>query len=349
MLDLAKIEARKFDVEINRVSPLEIVGELVALMNLRATEKNLKLLTRYDPAIPATIDTDPKRLKQILLNLVGNAIKFTDQGEVEISVSVQTGEAGREILFAIRDTGIGMSPEDLGLAFEPFSQAKASSANRPGGTGLGLAISKNLAELLGGRIDATSGVASGSTFRLMIPLRDFSPVDSQTTFSSASAARVAQVGSPLPTQATNIPLDCRVLIADDRFDHRTVIAEFLSASGAIVSVTDNGRSAVDSVMASEQQGNGFGVVLMDMHMPELDGYEATAMIRSAGFHVPIIALTASAMKGDLQRCLAIGCNDYLTKPIDFTARNRARRPSCPPVQANLMKRRPWAACDRPSS
>ena len=320
VLDLAKIEARKFDVEINQVAPLEIVGELVALMNLRATEKELKLLTRYDSAIPATIDTDPKRLKQILLNLVGNAIKFTDSGEVEISVSMQTGEAGREIVFAIRDTGIGMSPEDLALAFEPFSQAKASSASRPGGTGLGLAISKNLAELLGGRIDATSGIANGSTFRLILPLRDFSQVAGQVANAGSVIAPTVQVGRPFPTQqSTNVPLNCRVLIADDRFDHRTVIAEFLSASGANVSVTDNGRSAVESVMASEREGNGFGVVLMDMHMPELDGYEATAMIRSAGVRVPIIALTASAMKGDHQRCLAIGCNDYLTKPIDFTA------------------------------
>jgi PAS domain S-box-containing protein len=345
VLDLSKIEARKFDIESAPVTPSAIVDELVALMHLRAAEKDVRLVMTCGNEVPATIESDPKRLKQILLNLVGNAIKFTDDGEVEISIATQIGRESREIAFAVRDTGIGMSNEDLAKAFEPFSQGMSPAAQRPGGTGLGLAISKHLAELLGGRIEAESGLATGSTFRLMLPLRDKVSVQEPEKNDANLQARSSQAGptalpgrsadsqqakvpdkmaeTPLqgfgtpPAHGLQRPLVGRVLIADDRSDHRTVIAEFLGASGVSVAVADNGRSAVESVLQAEQDGIPFDVILMDMRMPELDGYQATARIRAAGLKTPIIALTASAMKGDHQRCIAIGCNDYLPKPIDF--------------------------------
>ena len=318
VLDLSKIEARKFDVERAVVSPLAIVKELVELMNLRAAEKGIALLTRFDSALPATVETDPKRLKQILLNLVGNAIKFTDRGEVEISVAAQQTDAANEIVYSIRDTGIGMSPEDLAQAFEPFSQGMSAAAQRPGGTGLGLAISKHLAELLGGRIEATSGFGNGSTFRLVLPVyENWNAADSQSGDGAQLVKNRALADSGRQGQ-TAVALPYRVLIADDRSDHRIVITEFLEKSGATVTVVDNGRAAVEIAVQTISTGQPYDVILMDMRMPELDGYQATAQIRAAGLKTPIIALTASAMKGDHQRCLAVGCNDYLPKPIDFT-------------------------------
>jgi PAS domain S-box-containing protein len=312
VLDLSKIEARKFDVELAPVAPPEIVSEIVALMNLRAVEKGIRLVTHFDSAIPAMIETDAKRLKQILLNLVGNAIKFTDQGQVEIAVSLEPANEGSEIAFTIRDTGIGMSPADLARAFEPFSQGLSPAAQRPGGTGLGLAISKNLTELLGGRIESHSSLGTGSMFRLLLPSRGTQQQESPQSNSQESPGDVV---ASTPQRVST--LTCRVLIADDRSDHRTVIARFLRSSGATVVVVDNGRAAVEAVLEAERASCPFDAILMDMRMPELDGYQATAKIRAAGLTVPIIALTASAMKGDHQRCLAVGCNDYLTKPIDF--------------------------------
>jgi signal transduction histidine kinase len=321
LLDLSKIEARKFDIEAAPVSPRAVLAEVAALMVIRAESKGIRLTTELRGPIPATIETDAKRLKQILINLVGNAIKFTDEGEVRLVVS-QSAVAG-EIVLSVVDTGIGMSADELPLVFQPFLQGQSTAARRVGGTGLGLTIARHLAELLGGRLEVESVPGSGSTFRLCLPSEPLAsapaarpPVETpvETHVESQIERHVARPAAP---KSPTPRLACRVLAADDRRDNQLLIERILQKAGAEVKIAGDGRSAVEQVIEAAAVGTPFDVVLMDMQMPELDGYEATAQLRAAGYRVPIIALTASAMKGDHQRCLEVGCDDYLPKPIDF--------------------------------
>jgi PAS domain S-box-containing protein len=311
LLDLSKIEAGRFDIDNEVCSPMQIVAEVVSLMRVPAKAKSLTLNVRCPGPLPQTIRTDPVRLRQILLNLLGNAIKCTDTGEVRITVSACDKRMG----FEVRDTGIGIPAKEMGRLFQPFAQLASGDRQRLEGTGLGLTISKRLAQKLGGDIEVQSTPSVGSVFTLSIdpgPLEQVPLVDHPDE--CLGGPRPSAAGGPPPT----LPPGCRILLAEDGPDNQRLISFLLEKAGATVAVADNGAVAVEQVLASlaNAQTPGFDVVLMDMQMPVLDGYGATQQLRAGGYRGPIIAVTAHAMKSDRLKCLQVGCDDYLSKPID---------------------------------
>ncbi|MBN2293045.1 MAG: response regulator [Pirellulales bacterium] len=314
VLDLSKIEAGKLVVERKDCSPARIVDEVMALMKVRTDEKRLGFRVRFDGPIPESIRSGPGQLRQILINLVGNAVKFTEKGLVEIVVRLVHAEDDEpRIEFVVSDTGIGMTEEQAAEVFEPFSQADSSTTRQFGGTGLGLAISKRLAEKLSGDLYVSSEIGRGSDFTLSIatgPLGDVKMLDNPT----------AVVREPERTDVfssdNDFRLDCRVLLVEDGPDNQRIISFFLENAGAEVSLATNGQAALDYYKSSGNNDDPFDVVVMDMQMPIMDGYEATRCLRAEGFEGPIIALTAHAMVGDRDKCLAAGCDDYIAKPVD---------------------------------
>jgi CheY-like chemotaxis protein len=279
---------------------------------VRADAKGLPITIDYVGEIPQWIVSDPTRLRQILLNLLGNAIKFSDRGEICLRVQV-VRTLGREaaLRFDVVDQGIGMTAEHVAKLFTPFTQADASTARRFGGTGLGLSISRRLAEMLGGTICVASTPGKGSTFSVTI---DSGPLDGVPMTSGAEDVRPAEPATSVPYPT--VALHGRILLADDSPDNQELVAYVMRKSGAEVVVVGDGRMAVEQALAAWKQGRPFDAVLMDMQMPVLDGYEATRQLRARGYAGPIIALTAHAMADELQRCLDAGCNACATKPID---------------------------------
>jgi PAS domain S-box-containing protein len=306
ILDLSKIEAGKLVLNIEAVSVHAVLSELQGLMDGRARQKKLPLVLRYEGVLPESIQTDRTRLRQILINLVSNAIKFTDQGRVEILARFL--REGGLLQVEVIDTGIGIAPEHQARLFQPFTQADSTSTREYGGTGLGLTITKRLVEMLGGSISFDSEVDKGSTFRVTIP-------------TGAPPKRVKAVGAKLPVDSAldEFPLrDRHVLVVDDRKEFCYLVSRYIEAAGGRATAVCNGEAALDAVEAAEQ-GDPFHAVIMDIQMPGIDGYETTRRLRAKGFRTPIIALTAGAMVGDREKCLKAGCDDYLTKPIDRTA------------------------------
>jgi signal transduction histidine kinase/DNA-binding NarL/FixJ family response regulator len=313
ILDLSKVESGKMPIEPARCSPCELLTDLVALMRVRAEAKQLKLTAVVDGCLPETILADPLRLRQVLVNLVGNAIKFTDQGEVCVTARLAAENGPSRLHFDVTDTGIGMNAEQIGKLFQPFNQVDTSSSRRFGGTGLGLCISKRLTEAMGGTIEVRSSVGKGSTFSFTI---DVGPLGGVPMIDGAQTVLVERV----PVTATapeKIQLHGRVLLAEDGPDNLTLIRTILEDAGADVTAVENGQLAVESVLAAGEAGAPFDVILMDMQMPVMDGYAATRELRARECVVPIIALTAHAMAEDRQKCLDAGCNDYTSKPIDW--------------------------------
>jgi len=311
ILDLSKIEAGRLYLEQVSCSPRALVEDVISLMKARADSKKVPLEIKYVGAIPATIATDPIRLRQILINLVSNAIKFTEAGGVKV-VTWLVENAGHtpELRFDVIDTGIGMTEEEVDKLFQPFTQADSSMTRRFAGSGLGLAISKRLAGMLGGDITVTSTPQKGSTFSVTVGTGPLAGVPMLEGPTDAAAARVQ---SAQPMAKPQPKLDCRVLLAEDGFDNRRLISLLLEKAGADVVVAENGQIAVEKTLAAASP---FDVILMDMQMPIMNGYTATRELRSKGYTGPIIALTAQAMSGDRQKCLDAGCDDYLSKPID---------------------------------
>jgi CheY-like chemotaxis protein len=253
--------------------------------------------------------TDPLRLRQILMNLLSNAIKFTERGEVLLRVRCETDakKAGiGELIFEVVDTGIGMSADEIPRLFRPFTQADSSTTRRFGGTGLGLTISRRLALLLGGDMGVQSIPGAGSTFTLWVPVGIPAAGAWIDDLAGAAALALADVGDAGP-----VALRGRILLAEDGEDNQRLLAAILRKAGADVEVVADGGAAVRAALARE-----FDVILMDMQMPVKDGYMATRELRAAGCATPILALTAHAMAEDRERCLAVGCTDYLTKPIE---------------------------------
>jgi two-component system, sensor histidine kinase len=315
ILDISKIEAGKMTVECLDCSPCRLVGEVASLMRARAVAKSLSLDVEYRGPIPETIHTDPTRLRQILINLLGNAVKFTEMGGVRLVVRMidPPESPAPSIGFEVVDSGVGMTPEQLAAVFKPFSQADNSTTRRFGGTGLGLTISKRLAQILGGDIIGNSIAGKGSSFLTIVktgPLENVRMLDGATEALESHTEEVA-----VPTTA-DLRLAGRVLLAEDGPDNQRLIAFLLRQRGAEVVVAENGQVAVDQVAEADRKGRPFHCILMDMQMPVLDGYAATEQLRGSGCQTPIIALTAHAMRGDREHCLAAGCDDYLAKPID---------------------------------
>ncbi|HIF00498.1 MAG TPA: response regulator [Planctomycetes bacterium] len=283
-------------------------------MPRQATAKNLPLEVRFDGPVPATIQSDPARLRQILINMVGNAIKFTETGSITIVTRLlkEPGEKPR-LQFDIIDTGIGIAKEQMEMIFLAFTQADGAPTRKFGGTGIGLTISRRLVELLGGTISVSSTLGKGSTFSVSVStgLLDDVRMINGPVDPGAKTTRTEAIDE------TQVPLQhLRILFAEDGSDNQRLISFLLKKAGAVVTLADNGQVAFDLATVAREENRPFDVIVMDMQMPVLDGYAATRQLRDAGYSVPIIALTAHAMAGDRQKCLDAGCDDYLTKPID---------------------------------
>jgi two-component system, sensor histidine kinase len=306
ILDISKIEAEKMTVEKIACDVAHITVEVASMLRPKALGKQLTLLVEFIGLIPAVIKTDPLRLKQVLMNLTGNAIKFTEHGEVRLRVSVEPFEGGSRARFDVCDTGIGLKPHQIDKLFQPFVQADESMTRKYGGTGLGLVISKRLAKYMGGDLSVRSDPGQGSTFSFWIDGGSLEGI----AMREGLCESIFALDQALPAEE-EITLSGRILLAEDGLDNQQLLSMHLTMAGGEVVIAENGRIALDSVRSQK-----FDLVLMDMQMPELDGYGATSELRRLGYDLPIIALTAHAMAGDRAKCINAGCTDYLTKPID---------------------------------
>ena len=297
ILDLSKVESGKIELEVIDFSPAEVAEEVVALFSTRASAKALPIYFHPAADLPAMVQGDPMRLRQVLLNLVGNAVKFTDKGRVEVLVELLRSEAGVALLrFRVRDTGIGMDAETQGKLFVKFSQGDSSTTRRYGGSGLGLAISQSLVHRMGGEIRVQSQPHKGTEFHFDLPL--------------ALAPESTALRAPAVLEIA--PLQGRVLVVEDDWGNQRVIELFLRKLGLEVALVSSGVEGVDAALRET-----WTLVLMDVSMPGVDGYEATRRIRRRleGRPLTIIALTANARAEDRAACLAAGMDDFLTKPV----------------------------------
>lgn len=308
ILDISKIEAGGLELELTQSSPHKILSEVVSIMKGRAEDKGIYLRFRSEGGLPETILTDPTRVRQLVTNLVGNAIKFTEEGGVDIVARVVNHGSRPQLAIDVIDTGIGMTGEQAAKVFSPFVQADASVTRRFGGTGLGLSISKRFAEALGGAITITSEPGKGSTFTATVetgPIKNVRIIsDHESTTQEARVTQTVGIEVKLPP--------CRILVADDVEANRKLIKLILAAAGAELELATNGQEAYEMVRDGD-----FDMVLMDMQMPVMDGFTAVRKLRSEGYSKPIYALTADAMKGSEEACRKAGCSGFLTKPIDL--------------------------------
>lgn len=339
ILDFSKIDADKMKVNIDRVELATILDDVMSLFLNLAYEKRLDFSIENTTKIPRFISTDPVRLKQILLNLIGNAFKFTEQGSVAIKISwipKPTRDLGHSSIFdstksrilgkgdlqiRICDTGIGIASNSLKTIFEPFRQADNSTTRRFEGTGLGLAISYRLANLMNGNITVESELKKGSVFCVHL----YQEIDNHETWldnlqqkkktsDPPGSADTAEVS--VPSKANPLPLDgVRILLAEDGPDNQRLFNLVLTKAGAFVTLVDNGKDAVISALESATAGRPYQLIIMDMQMPIMDGYTAVKELRKAGYRYPIIALTAYALPEEMKRCIETGCDDYANKPI----------------------------------
>ncbi|MCY2973117.1 MAG: PAS domain S-box protein [Planctomycetota bacterium] len=323
ILDLSKIEAEKMIVEQIDTDLIKIVNDVLSLMHSKADAKGLKLEANFLTSIPKTIQSDPTRLRQILDNLVGNAIKFTASGGVTIEVGM-ADDNDNEIALSVVDTGIGIKPEPLGRLFGNFEQADASTTRNFGGSGLGLRISRKLSELLGGGLTVASEEGKGSKFtaRIKANVADGTPMLEFPRDAIQLPPRASLNFSIAADPNRRILAGIRVLLAEDGVDNQRLISFYLRKAGAIVQFADNGKIAVQ-LMTSDGTLDGpltdplpFDLILSDIQMPEMDGLTSTQLLRSKGCKIPMLALTAHAMNTDAKKCLSAGCNAHLTKPID---------------------------------
>ena len=314
ILDLSKVEAGKMTLEKVPCSPSDVVQDVISLMQVRADAKGLPLIAEYTGRVPESIQSDPNRLRQILINVVGNAIKFTETGSIRLKVQLidRSSEEPR-MQFDVIDTGIGMNEQQTSRLFQPFMQADTSTTRQFGGTGLGLTISKRMAELLGGDVTFTSTPGTGSTFTVTVGT---GPLETVRMIRPANDVKTTGKSKSQPARSEITNLDCRILLAEDGPDNQRLISFILKKSGADVTVAENGQIAFDEALAAQSAGRPFDVILMDMQMPVLDGYAATRKLREHNYTGPIIALTAHAMAEDRRKCLDAGCDEYDTKPID---------------------------------
>lgn len=303
ILDLSKVEAGRLELQNEDFKLGTIIEEVASLFREVARQKDIALNLHVDPQIPEIINTDPTRLRQILVNLLGNAIKFTTEGEVELSCRSRRIDAKTvQLEFTIRDTGIGMSPEDGARLFEPFTQADNSSTRKFGGTGLGLALSRQLARTMGGDVKLVScAKGEGCIFEATIELREGQP-------SSYYSSLQNIVESAEPARKI------RVLLVEDSEDNRFLVEHALHKAGVEVEFAENG---VEGITKATATGANYDVILMDMQMPVMDGYTATKRLRQMGYNKPIVAITAHAMTEECQRVKRIGCDMHIAKPVNF--------------------------------
>jgi PAS domain S-box-containing protein len=311
ILDLSKVEAGRLELECIKCSPHQLIRQVINELSVRSREKGIGLEYLAPDGLPQTIMTDPVRFRQLLINLVGNAIKFTEKGGVKVVARREMVHGKAKLAIDVVDSGIGMSKESLGKIFQPFVQADTSTTRRFGGTGLGLSICRRLAEALGGEITVKSELGKGSVFTVVVDPGDVSgeriirPEDAPD-----AGAEPAAEGGELRFDPTQPPV--RILVADDGESNRKLIRLVLERAGLIVHTAENGGEAVSLATVET-----FDIILMDMNMPVMDGFTATRKLREQGSSVPILALTADAMKGSEEKCRAAGCSGFVTKPIDM--------------------------------
>jgi PAS domain S-box-containing protein len=303
ILDFSKLEAGRLSIDHTPFDLNEILDNLRNLFTDRAQEKRLDFTLAVAPDVPRGLVGDSLRLQQVLINLLGNALKFTEHGQVALNITAQiVGPEQAQLLFCVTDTGIGMSAEDREKLFKPFSQVDGSITRRFGGTGLGLAISHNLLQLMGSEFSVDSAPGQGSRFSFELVLEQ-------------SPSTILHAAAPIPTQEdfSRLLPGLRVLVAEDNLINQQVIREFLNLAGVEVEIVNNGKEAIALL-----DHGAFDAVLMDMHMPEMDGFEATKLIRSQTrfAKLPVIALSAGVTKEERELCMAIGMNDFIAKPID---------------------------------
>jgi PAS domain S-box-containing protein len=303
ILDLSKVEAGRLVVEYRDSNPAETVQDVVSLLTMTAKDKGIRLGCSIDLTTPRTVVTDPTRLRQVFINLVGNAIKFTNRGSVEVKTSGQKNAAGNAILrIEVKDSGVGIPEDQLENIFAMFVQADGTTTRRFGGTGLGLALSRKLARALGGDVVISeSQLAKGSTFVFTVEDQP----QKRSEFSAWSCKSKTEVKQ-------NALDGIKVLVVDDSEDNQELIFQFLNNHGATIDSASNGLAGYKKALAGDHD-----VVLMDIQMPEMDGYTATHKLRAAGYMKPIVALTAHAMTEARQKCMNVGCTTYLSKPINY--------------------------------
>lgn len=315
ILDISKVEAGKMRIEKISVDPCKLVADVLSLVKVKAEGAGLTLEANFKSSLPTTIQTDPTRLRQILINLVGNAIKFTELGSVRLETSMVENSQEPLLQFDVIDTGVGMTNNQVDALFQPFSQADMSTTRRFGGTGLGLTISKRFAEMLGGDLTLVETEENaGSRFRVTVSTGSLDGVEINESPTVEIHAKANQT-----EHSTSQSLEgLRVLLAEDGPDNQRLISFVLKKAGADVDVVENGELAMESALAARDSNSPYNCILMDMQMPVMGGYEATRLLRCEGYSGAIIALTAHAMGGDEKKCLHTGCDYYLTKPIDRT-------------------------------
>ncbi|MDH3209579.1 MAG: ATP-binding protein [Burkholderiaceae bacterium] len=326
ILDLSKVEAGRLDAERIPVAPHQVAREVVQTLAERAEKKGVTLELTFPQALPATIEGDPARLRQILTNLIGNAIKFTERGGVTVAMRLES--AGNRYCIDVQDSGIGIAPDKLESVFEPFVQAESSTTRRFGGTGLGLTISRGFARAMGGDITAHSDGNHGTTFSVWLDAGDLAAA---TMLDPAALAAASEAPVPMMRVRWRFP-PAHVLVVDDGAENRQLVRVLLEEVGLRVSEAENGQIALDQIGAER-----FDLVLMDMQMPVMDGQTATRKLRDQGCELPIVALTANAMKGFERELDEAGFTGFLTKPIDVDAllRDLAGRLGARAVEAEL--------------
>lgn len=306
VLDFSKIEAGQFNLDITECSLEHLLAVVESLMRPLAMQKKLEFGILQKTDLPALIKTDSMRLRQCLTNLINNAIDFTEKGHVHVSIYLENIKGEDCIRFDVEDTGIGIAQQDQERIFREFTQAAVARERKSAATGLGLTITKNLIHLLGGNISLKSKVGEGSTFSIVVPVG--LDVKSQPIFNKYDQLKRIRKEEVSPEDLT---LSGRVLVAEDTPTNQTLIKLLLTKLGIEVEIAEDGKQALDMALSED-----FDMILMDIQMPHMNGYDATKKLREAGFKKPVIAVTAHAMRGDKEKCLAAGCDDYISKPIN---------------------------------
>jgi CheY-like chemotaxis protein/HPt (histidine-containing phosphotransfer) domain-containing protein/anti-sigma regulatory factor (Ser/Thr protein kinase) len=305
ILDISRTEAGEINIEMKQCSLGQLIAKIESMMYPPAVEKGLTFEIREKGDLPANIVTDAAHLQQCLINLVNNAIKFTEQGHVYVNISLEDKDSEPRIRFEVEDTGIGITPEFQQKMFDSFVQEDMGTSRKYGGMGLGLAIAKRFAELLGGELTLTSEKGKGSAFSLVIP----AGVDLAAQPLLNRQEIIDDIITDISKTKQGNFSGC-VLVAEDVKSNQMLMKFLLDRVGLKVTIAENGAEAVNKAL-----GQKFDLIFMDIQMPQVDGYEATRTLRSKGIKTPIVALTAGAMEGDDKKCIDAGCNDYLSKPV----------------------------------
>ena len=307
VLDLSKVEAGRMEVERIRCAPHTLIAEVVKVLKVKAQEKHITLDFGVETSVPETVLCDPTRLRQIVTNLIGNAIKFTGEGGVRVRMRYLADTQTPKLAIDVIDSGMGMPADKLDAIFDPFVQADTSVTRQFGGTGLGLTISRNFARVLGGDITVSSEPGKGSVFTVTL---DTGPLEGVAFIAAEAAINVDNTQIDTTASTWEFP-PAHILVVDDGDENRELVKLVLEEVGLHVEEAENGQAGLDNAL-----GNSYAMVLMDIQMPVMDGYSATAAMRREGLEIPIYALTANAMKGFEKECEAAGFSGYLTKPID---------------------------------